>query len=76
MNTSTATTTEKTWKRPLEWFKSRIGQRIYRGKYFTHEKQQRENPCMIVQSAEHAETLFDIQKPGKPLYHDRPDEVE
>lgn len=77
METSTANTksTSTAWERPIEWFVNRVGSVIYRAPFFSFEQNMKEPPKQQIKSQEHAGMLFDLQRPGRPLWYDRPDEV-
>lgn len=61
--------------RPLEWFENRIGMVIFRPPLFDLERAHDAIPVKI-KNKDHAKTLFDLQKPGRPPYADRKEDVQ
>jgi phenylalanine-4-hydroxylase len=78
MNTTATQTTSpvKDWERPIEWFINRVGQTVYRAPFFDFEKNRKEPIKQVIKSHEHAEMLFELQRPSRPLWYDNQTDVK
>lgn len=59
---------------PIEWFENRIGEAIFRAPIYEDEKT-RSSVGIKIRNKEHAHELFKLQRPGRPGYVDKKEQV-